>query len=345
MTRRQLMACLPTVVALRSAHSTAAPFERIDSHVHIHREASRFVSLMREANWRALSICVSEATAATDVSNLDHELRDTAELSQGSGKRIAWAATFDARSFEDPGFPERTLAGLRRCFDQGAVGVKVWKNVGLGMRSKSGAWLLPDHPALMAVYGGIQQSGKTLLVHLAGTSGGWMPIDSKNPEYRYYLQHPEWNLYGRKGAPTKAAIMAARDRILAGFPKLRVVGCHIGSMEDDLANAARHLDTYPNFAVDTAAKVRYLAHGKREQVREFLLRYQDRILYGTDFTLGAADQDRAWKSLHATYEKDWAYFAGSERIEYLGREVQGLALPESVLRKIFYANAAKWLPM
>ena len=343
MTRRQWFAYLPSLAALRTARSAAIPFERFDSHVHIHRDAPRFVSLMGEAGWRALSICVSEATAPADASNLEDQLRITAKLSRESGTRLPWAATFDARDFESPGFSERTIAGLRRCFDQGAIGVKVWKNVGLGIKSKSGVWLLPDHPALMPVYEAIQKSGKILLVHLAGTSGGWMPLDAKNPEYRYYQAHPEWNLYGRTGAPTKAAIMAARDRVLARFPKLRVVGCHIGSQEDDLEGAARHFDAYPNLAVDTAAKVRYLAHGNRDQVREFLLKYQDRVLYATDFTLGPGDQEQAWKSLQSTHERDWKFFAEGERMQYDGKEVTGLALPQAVLRKIFGRNAVEWL--
>ena len=345
MTRRQLFACLPSLAALRAAQTSTVPFERIDSHVHIHRDAPRFLSSMGEAGWRALSICVSSATTPTDTSDLEEELRNTARLSRESGKRLAWAATFDARGFENPNFPERTVASLRQCFDQGAIGVKVWKNVGLGIRSKSGEYLLPDNPALMPVYEAIQKSGKILLVHLGGTSGGWMPIDANNPEYRYYQVHPEWNLYGRPGAPTKTAIMTARDHVLARFPKLRVLGCHIGSMEDDLEGAAKHFDAYPNLVVDTAAKVRYLAHGNREKVREFLLKYQDRVLYATDFTLPPGDQEQAWKSLQATYERDWKFFAAGDRMQYQGREVQGLALPQPVLRKIFYKNAVDWLRM
>jgi hypothetical protein len=345
MTRRQWFVCLPSLAAARPARSSTVPFERIDSHVHIHRDAPRFLSSLGEARWRVLSICYSEATKATDKSDLEDQLRITARISRESGKRLAWAATFDARGFEDPDFPERTIAGLRQCFDLGAVGVKVWKNVGLGILSKSGKFLLPDDPALLPVYEAIQKSGRILLVHLAGTSGGWMPIDARNPEYGYYQTHPEWNLYGRPGAPTKAAIMAARDRVLARFPKLRVVGCHIGSQEDDLEGVARHFETYPNLAVDTAAKVRYLAHGNREKVREFLLKYQDRVLYATDFTLEPGDQDRAWKSLQATYEQDWTFFSSGDRMRYQGREVQGLALPEPVLRKIFYKNAVDWLGM
>jgi len=341
MTRRELLASLPSLAA---PVPSVGSFERIDIHVHIHRDAPRLISSMQKAGWRALSICVCPAMKPGDVTDLDGELSATAKLSRDSDGRMAWAATFDARDFEKPDFPERTAALLNRCFQQGAVAAKVWKNVGLGILSRSGEYLLPDNPALMPVYEAIQKSGKSLFVHLAGTSGGWMPVDRNNPEYEYYRSHAEWNLYGRPGASTKAAIMAARDRVLARFPRLRVIGCHIGSMEDDLDDAARHLDTYPNFVVDTAAKVRYLAYGSRERVREFLLKYQDRVLYGTDFTLTARDEESAWKSLQATYERDWGLFSSAGKMQYGGRQVQGLALPDGVLRKIFYANAVLWLP-
>ena len=96
-------------------------------------------------------------------------------------------------------------------------------------------------------------------------------------------------MYGKAGAPVKEAILTARDRVLARYPKLRVVGCHLGSDEDDLDRLAKRLDAYPNFAVDTAARVRYFARGDRDQVRQFLTRYQDRILYATDFSLREGD--------------------------------------------------------
>ena len=330
MTRRGLLTVLASLGA-RNAPA-AAEIERIDSHVHIHRSAPELVSSLWDARWRGLSICVSDATAPADKSDLEAKLRETAALAAGSRNTLAWAATFDARDCEAPGFTERTIAALNQCFDRGALGVKVWKNVGLGIRTRSGAYLLPDHPALLPIYATIQNADRVLLVHLAGTSGGWMPIDERNPEYRYYNTHPEWNLYGRAGAPTKAEILAARDRVLARFPKLRVVGCHIGSQEDDLDGVARHLDAYPNLVVDTAAKVRYLVSAGRDKVRQFLLRYQDRVLYATDFSMGTDGQASSWKPLAATYERDWNFFAG-------------LPLPERPLRQIFHDNAARCLRM
>ena len=151
-------------------------------------------------------------------------------------------------------------------------------------------------------------------------------------------------MFGRTGAPSKEAILAARDRVLARYPKLRVVGCHLGSDEDDLKQLAKRLDAHPNFAVDTAARVRYFARGDREQVREFLTRYQDRILYATDFVLRDGDPGAAARSLQAAHDRDWKFFSGSDRMDYAGRPTQGLALSGDVLRKIFRENALHWLP-
>ena len=123
-----------------------------------------------------------------------------------------------------------------------------------------------------------------------------------------------------------------------------MVGCHLGSDEDDLGRLAKRLDAYPNFAVDTAARVRYFARGDRDQVREFLTRYQDRILYATDFSLREGDPAAAARSLQATHDRDWDFFSGGDMMEYDGRPTRGLALPEAVLRKIFRENALRWLP-
>jgi predicted TIM-barrel fold metal-dependent hydrolase len=145
--------------------------------------------------------------------------------------------------------------------------------------------------------------------------------------------------------PTKEQILAARDRVLEKHPKLRLVGCHLGSMEEDVDAIALRLDHYPSFVVDTAARVVHLTLQPREKVRAFLVRYADRVLYGTDFVfMPGQDAPEAAKRLEAEYARDWTYFATANTFEFEGRKVQGLALPADVLRKIFRENAVRWVP-
>ena len=171
-----------------------------------------------------------------------------------------------------------------------------------------------------------------------------MPLDAKNPEINYYKNNPHWHMHGRPEVPQKEEILAARDRILARLPKLRVVGCHLGSNEEDLTQLAARLDKYPNFGVDSAARVRYFATGDRSAAREFLTKYQDRITYGTDIRAGDGNEEQAWKNVSSTLERDWQFFSSAEPMTYRDRQVQGLGLPEKVLRKIFHDNPRRWFP-
>jgi len=342
-TRRKLLELLPAAMAVKSASAAEPDFERIDTHNHIHRSAPALVALMEKEGWRGLSICDSREVG-DQVSALPEMIPGTVKFHRESKGRWAWATTFDARGFENRDFAERTIAGLQDGFAQDAVAVKVWKNVGMGIRGKSGEYLLPNHRALLPVYEAIQKAGKTLICHLAEPDGAWLPLDAGNSENGYLRDHPEWHMYGHPEAPSKNTILTARDRVVALYPKLRVIGCHLGSNEEDLVSLAKRLDALPNFVVDVASRVRYLMAGDREKVRQFVLKYQDRLLYATDFSLNSNDDERAGKSLKSRHDDEWKFFATSDTIPARKASVLGLALPEPVLRKIFRENAVRWLP-
>jgi predicted TIM-barrel fold metal-dependent hydrolase len=343
MTRRELFAMAPAAVSVNTARSAEVSFERIDTHNHIHRSAPALVATMEKTAWRGLSICDSREIGNQE-SVLPEMIPATAKFHRESQGRWAWATTFDARDFEKPGFADRVIAGLQQGFVQEAIAVKIWKNIGMAIRSKSGEYLLPDNSALLPIYEAIQKAGKTLICHLAEPNGAWQPLDAANTESGYLKNHPEWLMYGHPEAPTKDMILAARDRVVARYPKLRVIGCHLGSNEEDLDQLTKRLDALPNLVVDVASRVRYLMAGDRERIRQFVLMYQDRILYATDFTLGPGDDERAAHSLQATHDREWNFFATGEMVGSRDRQVQGLALPETALRKIFRENAVRYLP-
>jgi hypothetical protein len=295
----------------------------------MHRSAPALVAALQQAKWRCLSICDSREIG-DQPSILGEMIRGTKLLHVESKGRIAWATTFDAREFESPGFPDRVITGLQRDFKEEALAVKIWKNIGLAIRSKSGQFLMPDSPVLTPIFAAVQKSGRTLISHLADPDVAWQPLGGS--ESGYYKTHPEWHMYGRREVPSKAAILEARDRMIARHKGLRVIGCHLGSNEDDLAQLATRLDAHPNFAVDVASRVRFLARMDADTVRQFVTKYQDRVIYATDFVLGQSDDASAVKSLVSVHEREWNYFSGA------------LALPEPILRKIFRENAIRWIP-
>ena len=326
MRRRDLLSIF--CMAATRARAAEPHFECIDTHTHMHRSTHALLAALQQAKWRCLSICDSREIG-DQPSILGEMIRGTKALHVESKGRIAWATTFDAREFETPGFTDRVITRLQRDFKEQAVAVKIWKNIGLAIRSKSGQFLMPDSPVLTPIFAAVERSGHTLISHLADPDVAWQPLEGN--ESGYYKTHPEWHMYRHPEVPSKSAILEARDRVIARHRGLRVIGCHLGSNEDDLAQLARRLDAHPNFAVDVASRVRYLARLDADTVRQFVTKYQDRIIYATDFVLGQ-DDSKAAKSLVSVHEREWNYFSGI------------LGLPEPILQKIFRENAIRWIP-
>jgi predicted TIM-barrel fold metal-dependent hydrolase len=145
--------------------------------------------------------------------------------------------------------------------------------------------------------------------------------------------------------------MAARDRVLAKHPQLRMVGAHLASLEYDVEVLAARLDRYANLAVDISARLVDLANQDSAKVRAFFIRYQDRILFGTDVvmrtrpsTLPPAEHDAAIAALRATYDLHLAYLEGDQPLTVRGFATTGLKLPADVLDRIYRQNTQQWYP-
>ena len=168
------------------------------------------------------------------------------------------------------------------------------------IKDTSGNYILPDNPALEPIYKDIALHHKTLIMHIADPDAAWEPPNPAAPNYQYFKQHPEWYMYKIPHSPSKEQILLARDHVLEANPHLRVVGAHLGSMESNFDQVAQHLDRYPNFAVDLAARLDYLMRRPRTEMIAFITKYQDRLIYGTDNGLyPEADVQRSvqdWKS-------------------------------------------------
>jgi predicted TIM-barrel fold metal-dependent hydrolase len=267
---------------------------------------------------------------------------------RGSHGRAGVCTTFNPYLFREKSFDQAVIKQLNGDFAAGAIAVKIWKNMGMDLKFPSGKYVMPDDPVFEPIYKDVTAHNKTMIAHLAEPDSCWMSFEQmgpQSPDYNYYKHNPYWHMYGKPGAPSKAEILQARDHLLEMNPDLRVVGAHLGSMETNVDEIAKRFDRYPNFNVDTAARIVYLMKQPREKVRAFLIKYQDRICYGTDGGIrqakGIDEIIRHWKY---QYAMSWKYFATGEAFEYRGVKTQGLKLPMSVVRKIYHGNAARLFP-
>ncbi|HUA88176.1 MAG TPA: amidohydrolase family protein, partial [Steroidobacteraceae bacterium] len=160
---------------------------------------------------------------------------------------------------------------------------------------------------------------------------------------QYYMyRHPEM--------PSHAAILAARDRMLKAHPDLKLDAVHLASLEWDVDRVADFLERFPQARVDLAARLvhlEYQASRDREKVRRFLIRYQDRVLYGSDDAYGPADgSSAAVADIHQGWLEDWRFLASAEPMRSPDFEAafSGLKLPRQVVDKIYRGNAEALFP-
>jgi predicted TIM-barrel fold metal-dependent hydrolase len=317
--------------------------EPIDAHTHVFQTSPELIRLFQRLHIHTLDILYVDDQNPY-LKELEPQKTDGRSFVASSVGLAQLCTTFNPFQVGRPRFPNDTIAELNRDFANGAVAAKIWKNIGMEIVDSSGRYLMADDPIFEPVYKDIAAQGKTLIIHSADPDEAW-GLHPPGSSTKYYEANPQWDMSKKSGAPDKQTILKARDHLLAGNPDLRVVGAHFGSMEDHLDEVADRFDRYPNFAVDTAARVSRLVFQPRDKVRAFFLKYQDRILYGTDLHLYAGAIDPGiFESWEKQYARDWRYFATDDTFEYLGQRVEGLNLPRPVLKKLYHDNAVRWIP-
>ncbi len=318
--------------------------EPIDTHVHDYVNNPVFVAMFRKLHLHVLDIIVADPTSLglPDESVQRKGVWDAAGSSDG---HVAICTFFNPFQFQQPGYDEVKIRQLNQDFDHGAVAVKIWKNIGMEILDAKGNYVMPDNPIFEPIYRDIAAHNKTLIAHLADPDQAWEPLNPSSPDYGYYSKNPQWYMYTNPQAPSKEQILRARDHILEENPTLRIVGAHFGSMEGDFDELGQRLDRYPNFAVDMAARVHYLMFLPRGKAIAFVTKYQDRLIYGTDHALiPGEDIQRTAAGWEGGYALEWRALATSDTVVIAGHTVQGLDLPQPILRKLYHDNAVKWFP-
>jgi predicted TIM-barrel fold metal-dependent hydrolase len=336
----------------KTAVEDAPPFDeilKIDAHAHIFQDLEGLAPLLEKNRIRIVNICVK----GTDPAQMQQMEGGVEMLSRKYGKLLPFASTFDVSRRDDPDYHQQVIKWLDATFEAGAVMVKIWKEVGMQIKSQNGAFIMPDDVLFDPIYDHLEKRRKPLLAHLAEPRAAWMPLDPESPHYPYYSKHPQFHMYGKTEYPSWDEIIAARDNILSKHPGLTVIGAHMGSMAYDVEVVAERFDRYPNFYVDCSARTKDMTLQSTEKVRNFIVKYQDRILYGTDIAKfpGVDDADIPpdqripdAQAVIDVYRRDYQYYAGTGMMEFLGKQVECLGLPRDVLEKFYSQNALRLIP-
>jgi predicted TIM-barrel fold metal-dependent hydrolase len=317
--------------------------EKIDAHVHVHGTADRFMAQALHDNFRILTINVDDA----DYPPIGEQQQAARSLQKRYPGWVAFAATFSVEGFQAPGWGTATREQIEAALAEGAVGVKMWKNLGMELRDPDGSYVMPDDARLEPIIAALERDHVVLLGHQAEPLNCWLPFAKMTvrSDRDYFREHPQYYRYQHPQMPSHDAILAARDRLLSAHPALRFDAVHLASLEWDVDRVAAFLDRFPNASVDLAARMahlQYQAAANRDKVRAFLLRYQDRVLYGSDVAYGPGDSDAgAVNEVHSGWLEDWRFLVTADVMHSneFSASFRGLRLPREVIDKLYRRNA------
>jgi predicted TIM-barrel fold metal-dependent hydrolase len=285
---------------------------------------------------------MNEAGVRTVV-NLDggwgERLKETiAALDEAHPDRFLTFAQIDFSGIDNADWGERETKRLEESFKAGAMGLKFHKSLGLSYRYKNGELMKVDDHKLSGVFEMCAKYQRPVMLHTADPAAFFTPLDQFNERWHELNTHPDWLFYGEK-FPSREELLKQFTSVLARHPKTTFIGAHFGNNVEDLAMVSEWLDAYPNLHVDIDARISELGR-QPYTARKFLMKYQDRIMFGTDTT----PRREAFRIYYRFLETDDEYFDCAESHHLQGFwMIYGVFLPKEVLEKIYYKNAEKVL--
>jgi uncharacterized protein len=311
-----------------------AKFYVVDVHNHIndaagideHMDPKRVVEIMDATNVKTVIILTGMWGE-----KLQHVIDEMVKPYPG---RFIVFTQIDWSRIDEPDFSQAMVRQLDDAVSRGARGLKVLKDLGLGARDKNGKLIAIDDPRIDPIWQECGRLGIPVSIHSGDPEAFFRPTDGTNERYEELNEHPDWS-FAAPEYPKLDQLLEARNRVFARHPETRFVSLHMGWPEN-LPWVARMLDEHPNVMVEFGAREAELGRQPR-QTRELFLKYQDRVMFGTDNGMDEAMYRNLFRWLETADESfdPWGY-PGQGRWE-----IYGLALPDSVLEKIYHLNAER----
>jgi len=312
-----------------------AKFPVIDIHNHLGKleNTQKYLEEMDKAGiWKCVSL---------DANSKDDFYKEHIEVSKSvGGDRFLPFFRPDFSKIDEPDFGKKEAARLEEAVKIGARGLKIAKTLGLGYKDKTGKFITVDDPRIDPIWAKCGELGIPVEIHVSDPKAFFTPLDKHNERYDELGQNPEWSFFGDQ-FPSKESILEARNRVIEKHPNTIFIGAHFGNLPEDLQTVAKWLDEYPNFYVDIDARISELGR-QPYSARKFFIKYQDRILFGTDTPCNAESYRLYFRFL----ETDDEYIDPTPAHKLQGRwMIYGLFLPDEVLEKVYNKNAVKILGM
>jgi len=310
---------------------TYSKFPVIDAHNHLKnvKDVGALLEAMAQFNVERIVDLDGETNGADEV--------QLARLVQAYPDKFALFVQIDASRVDEPDFADYVAARVKDFVSRGARGIKFHKSLGLGVKDSAGKMLKPDDARLRPIWEAAARHNIPVTIHIGDPMAFFDTIDKFNERFEELDEHPSWAFTDPKFYRFEE-LMTAQENLLRDNPDTRFIIAHVGSMSEDLPRVGLLLDKYPNMCVDTAERIAELGRQPYSS-RAFLIKYQDRVLYGTDLYPKAANISGNYRFFE-TFDEYFPYNDWDEHQQ--GRwNIYGVGLPDDVLRKIYRENAMR----
>jgi uncharacterized protein len=297
------------------------------------------------------NLAMGDAELAALVKQMDAmNMRVMNNLSGGSGERLAAQvrnarakypgrftvfANIDWSRVNEPNFARDAAAQLERDVKEGgAVGLKIFKNLGMDTYWADGSRVRTDDLRLAPIWDKCGELGIPVLIHTAEPAAFFLPIDAHNERYLELTQYPNRARPASKYPPFDSLI-AEQHRMFKRHARTQFISAHLSWLGHDLQRLSRTLDSIPNMNVEVAAALYEIGRQPRAG-RDFFIKYQDRILMGKD-TFGGQDEFAVYFRIFESTDEYFPWYR--KRHAFWG--MYGLGLPDTVLQKVYFKNAQR----
>ncbi len=250
----------------------------------------------------------------------------------------------------EPGYPQFQADQIARARESGARGLKLLKTLGLYLRERvtTGPLVKIDDRRFDLMWDAAGAHRMPVAIHTSDPEAFFLPTDRFNERYEELNAHPDWSFHGKE-FPSNRELQEARNRVMARHPRTQFVVLHVGDAEN-LGYISELLNRYPNMHVEIGARIGELGRQPRE-TRKFFDKYQDRIMFGTDAVPRGDDtpQQVFGEQLYEIYyrfletEDEYFDYAPAPKPPQGRWRIYGIGLPDAILRKVYYDNAAQLL--
>lgn len=257
-------------------------------------------------------------------------------IQKNAPNRFGLFLNVDFESIDDEDFAETQTALIDSAVQAGVMGLKVYKSLGLTDRDSKGQRIAINDPRLAPVWEACGKNGIPVLIHSGEPSSFWDPKDKYNERWLELRQKPG-RFRDPATNPSFEEVLAEQHAIFEKHPNTLFINAHLGWMGNDLDRLGAHLDRYPNVYTEIGAVLAELGR-QPQRARQFFIDYQDRILFGKD-SYSVSEYYTYFRVL----ETDDEYF-DYYRKRHAHWKMYGLALPDSILQKLYYKNALSLFP-